>query len=83
MKKIRKIQCTRCRMGLPIGITVALVGLAGIIASGLFYEEVGLFGLIPFVGLFIIGPPFARMALLVNGAHLRIDNMENPESKKK
>jgi hypothetical protein len=82
MKKIKKIQCTRCRMGLPIGITVALIGLIGIICSALFYERVGLFGLIPFVGLFIIGPPFARMALLVNGAHLRIDNMEQADSNK-
>lgn len=76
MKKIRKIQCTRCRMGVPIGITIALIGLAGIITCALFYERVGLFGLIPFVGLFLIGPPFARMALLVNGAHLRMDQLE-------
>ena len=77
MKKVRKIQCTRCRMGLPIGITIALIGLAGIITSALYYERVGLSGLIPFVGLFLIGPPFARMAMLVNGAHLRIDNLED------
>jgi hypothetical protein len=83
MKNTRKIQCTRCRMGLPIGITVALIGLAGIIASALFYEKVGLFGLIPFVGLFFIGPPFARMAMLVNGAHLRIDKLESTDSTKK
>lgn len=76
MKKTGKIQCTRCRMGLPIGIAVALIGLAGIITCSLFYERVGIFGLIPFVGLFILGPPFARMAMLVNGAHLRIDQME-------
>ena len=63
-------------MGLPIGIAVALIGLAGIITSALFYERAGLFGLIAFVGLFLIGPPFARMAMLVNGAHLRIDQME-------
>jgi len=63
-------------MGLPLGITVALIGLAGIITSALFYESVGLFVLIPFVGLFIIGPPFARMAMLVNGAHARIDQLE-------
>jgi len=63
-------------MGVPIGITIALIGLAGIITCALFYERVGLFGLIPFVGLFLVGPPFARMALLVNGAHLRIDQLE-------
>ena len=76
MKEIKRIHCTRCRMGVPLGITVALIGLAGIITCALFYERVGLFGLIPFVGLFLIGPPFARMALLVNGAHLRIDQLE-------
>lgn len=76
MKKSRKIQCTRCRMGLPLGITVALIGLAGIISCALYYERVGLFGLIPFVGLFLVGPPFARMAMLVNGAHRRIDQLE-------
>ena len=63
-------------MGLPLGITVALIGLAGIITCALHYERVGLFGLIPFVGLFLLGPPFARMAMLVNGAHLRIDQLE-------
>lgn len=76
MKEIKRIQCTRCRMGVPLGITVALIGLAGIIASALFYDRAGLFGLIAFVGLFLIGPPFARMALLVNGAHMRIDKLE-------
>lgn len=82
MKENRKIKCTRCRMGLPIGITVALIGLAGVIYSALFYESVGLAGLVAFVGLFIIGPPFARMAILVNGAHLRIDNLDHPDSNK-
>jgi hypothetical protein len=77
MKNASKIQCTRCRMGMPLGITVALIGLAGIITSAIYYETVGLFGLIAFVGLFLIGPPFARMALLVNGAHSRIDLLEN------
>lgn len=80
MKENRKIKCTRCRMGMPIGITVALIGLAGIIYSALFFENVGIDGLIPFVALFIIGPPFARMAMLVNGAHLRIDHMDDPDS---
>jgi len=63
-------------MGLPLGVTVALIGLAGIITSALFYERAGLFGLIAFAGLFLIGPPFARMAMLVNGAHVRIDQLE-------
>jgi hypothetical protein len=76
MKKTGKIQCTRCRMGLPLGITVALIGLAGIISCALNYDKVGLFVLIPFVGLFLIGPPFARMAMLVNVAHRRIDQLE-------
>ncbi|MFC2096604.1 hypothetical protein ACFLQ3_02785 [Bacteroidota bacterium] len=76
MNENRKIPCTRCRMGVPIGITIALIGLVGIITSALFYETVGIFGLIPFVGLFLIGPPFARMASLVNGAHARIDRLE-------
>jgi hypothetical protein len=63
-------------MGVPLGITIALIGLVGIITCALYYERVGLLGLIPFVGLFIIGPPFARMASLVNGAHARIDMLE-------
>ncbi|PLX23714.1 MAG: hypothetical protein C0597_00615 [Marinilabiliales bacterium] len=76
MNEKGKIPCTRCRMGVPIGITIALIGLIGIITSSLFYEHVGVFGLIPFIGLFLIGPPFARMASLVNGAHARIDKLE-------
>ena len=82
MKRTGKIQCTRCRMGLPLGITVALIGLAGIISCALYYERAGLLGLIPFVGLFLIGPPFARMAMLVNGAHRRIDQLEKQVSNK-
>ena len=76
METTKKMKCTRCRMGVPLGITVAIIGVTGIIASAMNYDTVGIFGLIPFVGLFIIGPPFARMASLVNEAHARIDNIE-------
>jgi len=77
MRDNSKTQCTRCRMGVPIGIAIVLIGLAGIIAGSMNYETVGIFGLIPFIALFFIGLPFARMASLVNGAHLRIDKLEN------
>ncbi len=64
-------------MGVPLGIIIALIGLGGTIASVINYESVGIFGLIPFIALFLLGPPFARMASLVNGAHARIDKFEN------
>jgi len=76
MKENGKTQCTRCRMGVPIGITIALIGFAGIIISAMNYESTGFFKMIPYIALFLIGPPFARMATLVNGAHRRIDNLE-------
>jgi hypothetical protein len=78
MKENGKTQCTRCRMGVPIGITIALIGLAGIIISAMNYESTGILTMTPYIALFLIGPPFARMATLVNGAHRRIDNLERP-----
>lgn len=66
-------------MGIPIGITITVIGLAGIIYSAVNYESIGLPGLFPFIGLFLIGPPFARMASLVNLAHRRIDSIEGRE----
>jgi len=83
MKENKKTQSAKCRMGVPIGITIALIGLVGIIDSAMNYETVGIFGLIPFIALFIIGPPFARMASLVNGAHSRIDQLEESISNSK
>lgn len=79
MKNKEKTQCTRCRMGIPIGITITLIGLAGIIYSILNYDSIGLSGLFPFVGLLLVGPPFARMASLVNLAHRRIDNTDQKD----
>ena len=65
-------------MGVPVGVTIALTGLTGIICS-LNFETVGSYGLIPYIALFIIGPPFARMASLVNYSHSRIDKFEESE----
>ena len=75
MKGNTKQQSNRCKMGIPVGITIALIGLTGIINSSVNYETVGIYGLIPYIALFLIGPPFARMSIMVNGAHSRIDEI--------
>lgn len=79
MKENKKLQCTRCRMGVPIGVIVALIGLAGIITCSMNFEATGSYRLFPYIALFIIGPAFARMASLVNYSHSRIDKLEGSE----
>ena len=63
----------RCPIGVPAGIIVSLIGLAGTIGHIIKFEPMGLAAS---VALLLLGAPFVRVTMMVHSANDRLDALE-------
>lgn len=70
----------RCPLGIPGGITVALIGLVGIVVNIINFDW---FELLQSIALLLLGLPFVRVTMMVHLGNDRLDALEDKVNGKK